>query len=451
MNVLVWLNQDLRAEDHPALAFAAARGPVLPLYVVDPDHWASPDRSARHWAFCSESLKDLAAALAALELPLAIRVGDPVPVMERLVRAHRITEIVTQQAGSAAEARVAEWARASGLRWTALPADTPAAPLTARGIDGVSTGALPLARALRLADDPCPHRQPGGRSAALAVLESFLTSRAAPGLPAQVTPAGAERASPRLSAHLAFGTLSASEVITAIDARLTDRPLPQMASGLRATQSRLLARATAMRSAEAFPRRSAESDAARLAAWGAGETGLPYLDACLRYLNATGWLPHAARSMVLGCALHHLSLDSRSAGEALARRLTDYTPSIHWAQVRRHAGLAEVPPRICNPVRLGQTLDPDGSFTRRWLPELAPVPDALLQEPWKWSGAPGLLGRRYPEPVVDPVSAARDARDRLTASRRACGTPPPRRLRPTLSALIEGSRSPQGGQLCFDL
>ena len=53
------------------------------------------------------------------------------------------------------------------------------------------------------------------------------------------------------------------------------------------------------------------------------------------------------------------------------------------------------------------------------MPELAEVPDAFLQEPWKWPGARGLLGRRYPEPVVDVAAAARLARERLAGPRRA--------------------------------
>ena len=65
--------------------------------------------------------------------------------------------------------------------------------------------------------------------------------------------------------------------------------------------------------------------------------------------------------------------------------------------------------------------DPTGAFTRRWVPELAAVPDIYLQEPWRWSGAGQLLGRRYPEPVVDPAAAARAARDRIFALRRAEG------------------------------
>ena len=60
-------------------------------------------------------------------------------------------------------------------------------------------------------------------------------------------------------------------------------------------------------------------------------------------------------------------------------------------------------------------------FTRLWVPELAPVPDPFLQEPWKWTGAPGLLGRHYPEPIVDVAAAARAARDRVWGLRRAPG------------------------------
>jgi deoxyribodipyrimidine photo-lyase len=79
-------------------------------------------------------------------------------------------------------------------------------------------------------------------------------------------------------------------------------------------------------------------------------------------------------------------------------------------------------PRIYNPIKQGLDQDPTGAFTRRWVPELAEVPDALLQTPWRWEGARSLLGRRYPEPVVDVMAAQRAARDaifslRKTASR----------------------------------
>jgi deoxyribodipyrimidine photo-lyase len=74
--------------------------------------------------------------------------------------------------------------------------------------------------------------------------------------------------------------------------------------------------------------------------------------------------------------------------------------------------------RIYNPVKQGRDQDPDGTFTRRWVPELAEVSDRFLQEPWLWDGASGLLGRRYPAPVVDVAAAARAARDRVWGVRR---------------------------------
>ena len=119
MNVLVWFKRDLRVADHPALALAAGLGPVLPLYIVEPDYWRQPDAAARHWAFIAESLAELRAALGALGAPLVVRVGEAVPVLERLCRANGITRIVShEETGNlwtfARDRAVADWARREG-------------------------------------------------------------------------------------------------------------------------------------------------------------------------------------------------------------------------------------------------------------------------------------------------------------------------------------------------
>ena len=72
-------------------------------------------------------------------------------------------------------------------------------------------------------------------------------------------------------------------------------------------------------------------------------------------------------------------------------------------------------------MKQGLDQDPTGAFTRRWLPELAGVPDAFLQEPWLWPEARKLLGHRYPEPIIDVASAAREARDLIWQARRSSG------------------------------
>jgi len=75
-------------------------------------------------------------------------------------------------------------------------------------------------------------------------------------------------------------------------------------------------------------------------------------------------------------------------------------------------------PRIYNPVKQGQDQDPDGIFVRRWVPELAAVPDKFLQAPWTWDGFAGAIGDRYPARIVDHIQAAREARSAVWGVRR---------------------------------
>jgi deoxyribodipyrimidine photo-lyase len=288
---------------------------------------------------------------------------------------------------------------------------------------------------LRLPDDRCLHRQAGGRARGLAALDSFLTSRGQPYRAAMSSPLTAERACSRLSPHLALGSLSVREVAQATAARQAERPGGGWGGSLSSFQSRLAWRDHFIQKLESQPDietrclhrateglRPREADAQRLAAWAGGETGLPFLDACMRYLTATGWLNFRMRSMVMAVASYHLWLDWRATGPVLARLFTDYEPGIHWPQVQMQSGTTGINTiRIYNPVKQGLDQDPTGAFTRRWVPELAQVPDGFLQEPWKWPGAAGLLGRRYPEPLVDVAAAARTARDTVWGLRRSAG------------------------------
>lgn len=461
MNVLIWLKRDLRVHDHPALTLAAGLGRVLPVHVVEPELWAQPDTSARQWEFVAESLADLREALGALGLPLVVRVGDAVEVLAGLCKRHGITRIVShEETGNlwtyARDRRVAEWARAAGVEWVELPQSgvvrrlpsrdiwaasrdgfmaAPALPVPAiAAVEGVEPGLIPSARALKLAADPCPHRQLGGRTRAVELLDSFLAQRGEPYRVAMSSPLSAERACSRLSPHFAVGTLSIREVVQAVAVRQAERPGGKWGGSLSSFQSRLAWRDHFMQKLEVQPSielrdlhpvavtRPRELDATRTAAWASGETGLPFLDACMRYLRATGWLNFRMRAMVISVASYHLWLDWRATGAHLARMFTDYEPGIHWPQVQMQSGTTGINiPRIYNPVKQGLDQDPSGAFVRRWLPELAPVPDGFLQEPWLWPEARRLLGHRYPEPVVDIASAAREARERIWTARRSAG------------------------------
>ncbi len=460
MTSCVWFKRDLRVADHPALCHAAALGaPVLCLYILEPQLWRQPDASGRHYAFLRESLAQLRADLARLGAPLVIRVGAAVEVLEDLRRAHGIRTLVShEEVGNLwtydRDRRVADWARGQGVDWRELPqsgvmrrlgnrdhwqrrrdafmagALVPEPPRLA-GVDGESHP-LPDPGDLGLEPDPLIRPQPGGSRAARDLLESFLTARGESYRWAMSTPLQGARACSRLSPHFALGTLSIRQAVQATAAAQARAPSKAWAQSLRSFQARLAWRDHFMQKLEDTPEietqclhsayeglRPRVPDPLRLAAWDRGETGLPFVDACMRSLRATGWLNFRMRSMVMAVASYHLWLDWRATGAVLARRFTDYEPGIHWPQVQMQSGTTGMNTiRLYNPVKQGHDQDPTGAFTRRWLPELAAVPAPFLQEPWRWEGAGQLLDRGYPAPIVDPQAAARRAREAVWAVRR---------------------------------
>lgn len=364
MNVLVWLHRDLRTHDHAALTAAAETGAVLPVFVADPGEWFGATHSARQWQFVAETLAHARGCFATAGAPLVVRTGDRGEVIAKMIARHRIDRVISLgEPGPRLRA-------AAGIPWQVVAeTDTVIAPPALCPLTGVEPGSIPPARALRLMDDRCPNRQTGGDPAEL------LGRRPVRGRPMAVT--AMERQASRLSPHLAWGSISAVEV-----------------AGLPGLRHGVTLRATA-KAAASTPRQGPSLTDA----WMRGETGLPFADACLRYLAATGWLPAALRGVVASTALHVLGAGEDAAGKALARLSTDYDPDLLWYGI--------ITQRPCNPVVAGQRFDPQGTFIRRWLPELACVPDAHLHRPWRWCGASMVLGRRYPEPLADPATALR--------------------------------------------
>lgn len=437
----MWFRQDLRIHDHAALTLAAGLGAVVPVYIFDPEQWARSDTSARQFQFIAESVEDLRADLASLGAALLIRTGPVAQVLARLCARHAITTIVTQ--GSAPR-DLTDWAAASGIQWLQAEQPLQGEPLPPPALrclaDLISTP-LPVPQLLRLAPDACAHRQRGGRGQALDLLDTFLTTRGESYHRAHAQPLRAERASSRLSPHLAQGAVSLREVGQAITARLAERPTGRWTSALGGFGRKLAARAVLPPCPA--PDLAAIAGSPGLNAWLLGQTGLPFLDALMRYLAATGWLNEPLRTLVLSLGVHHLGLDPMQACAALARRFTDYDPALFWPHALRIAGLTAESPRLFHPIKQALDLDPDGQFTRLWLPELAAVPDSCLQSPWKWAGAARLLGRRYPEPMIDIATAHRAAQEAIWARYGR----PLRTVSTAAPLLIETAGQPAKGQL----
>jgi deoxyribodipyrimidine photo-lyase len=458
MTTLLWFKRDLRIHDHPALAFAARDDHVIPLYIFEPEYWRLPDTSGRQFAFLQESLADLQMNLRGLGSDLVIRAGDAIDVMANIYRTVKFDRMVShEETGNAwtyaRDRRVAAWARGQSICWTELPQSGVVRRLQGRDgwagrrnafiarVPSVVPRELPPCTLpsdpipnLSLSD-PCPNRQPGGRANALSLLGGFLTDRGQTYRKAMSSPLEGAVACSRLSPHLALGTISVREVAQATAARqraVKGGQRDGWGGSLKSFQSRLAWRDHFIQKLEDEPTlehrclhrayegmRPLEPDHMRLRAWETGETGLPFLDACMRSLQATGWLNFRMRAMVVSVASYHFWLDWRSTGQHLARMFTDYEPGIHWSQMQMQSGTTGInTPRIYNPIKQGTDQDPTGVFTRRWVPELAVIPDRYLQTPWQWDGAGRVVGKTYPDPIVDVGEAARVARDRVFSMRR---------------------------------
>ncbi len=465
---LVWFKRDLRIDDHRPLAEASRRGPVLPLYVIEPEYWREPDTSRRQQDFIAECLADLHHGLERLGQGLLLECGEMIEVLDRLHQRWRFEAIhAHEETGNdwtfRRDVAVRAWCKRAGIafheypqfgvvralsgrdgwsrQWEAFMAE-PAAPLP---------GTLTRLLETQLRSDPfsaapahgqldCAGRQRGGIQAGSEVLNSFLDCRAVVYRGGISSPLSAETAGSRLSPHIAYGSLSLRRIVQRTrerraHARSVDDK--RLAGSLNHFDQRLHWHCHFIQKLEQRPdiefqnvhrgfdgMREDDFKPELFQAWSQGRTGYPLVDACMRFLTHHGWLNFRMRAMLMSFAAYHLWLHWREPALHLARLFTDYEPGIHYNQCQMQSGTTGINTlRIYNPVKQARDQDPDTVFVRRWIPELAKVPAQRCFEPWKL----GLAEREqcgagdYPQPVVDHQEAARQARMRIGEYRRQPG------------------------------
>jgi deoxyribodipyrimidine photo-lyase len=442
-----WIRRDLRLGDNAALQTALEAGrTVVPVFVLDDNLLHGRSASPRRNAFLFGGLAALDAELRERGGRLILRRGDPVREIPRLSREVEAQEVVAAVDYSPyARRRDAAVSRRVPVRWVdgltvhppeflGRPDGSPFAPYRAfrrawRALpppQAPSIAPPPAALALPppLESEPLPAWEavaefPPGEAEALRRLGSFVASPI--GNYAEGRNALEPAASSGLSPYLRFGmlsprtavvrALSASHAATdpaerrSIQAWIDELIWREFYIGVLARDPDVLRRA--LRPAlRAFPWRNRKDD---FAAWTEGRTGFPVVDAAMRQLRQTGWMPNRARMIVASFLTKDLLVDWRWGERWFMQNLIDGDPAANNGGWQWAAGVGtDAAPyfRIFNPTRQGLTFDPTGAYVRRWVPELSAVPPAYIHEPATMPEPLreriGLaLGRDYPMPIVD--------------------------------------------------
>ncbi|MDE2516298.1 MAG: deoxyribodipyrimidine photo-lyase [Rhodospirillales bacterium] len=451
--VILWFRHDLRLADQAALSAAIASGrPILALYVLDdvsPGTWRAGGAS-RWWLH--HSLLRLGTRLARHGLTLVLRRGDARAVLTSVVRE---TGAVAIHAGGGVE----PWLRALDRDLSAIldiplhrhrttTLFNPARILTASGTpygvytpfaracfaampapplpapEGRLRGAVPIVSD-RLGDWALLPQRPNwsagwerqwhpGEDGAAAAMARFLAEGLGEYAARRDLPGGAFTS--RLSPHLHFGEISAATLWHAAGAAADEA-----GQGLltfrrevlwREFSHYLLYHHQSLPEAPLIARFSAmpwRQDAAGLAAWQRGRTGVPIVDAGMRELWTTGWMHNRVRMIVASFLVKHLLLPWQEGEGWFWDTLLDADLAANAASWQWVAGSgADAAPyfRVFNPVLQGRKFDADGAYVRRFVPELAGLPDAYLHAPWEapaaiLASAGVRLGVTYPAPIVD--------------------------------------------------
>lgn len=461
MRVVHWFRNDLRVRDNTALRMAAGRASeLLPIFVIDQalfHRHAAPRRRS----YLAATVAALAADLRAADCPLLIAEGNAAEIIPRLVadthaelltfnrdyspyavRRDRHVENAVRRLGARVEsykdrvvfeaneiltrtgtgfqvytpyrnAWLAHWQRAPQL---------PAGPFRLPPRVRADTC---IAAVDRLPDRGAPGSDFAvGEAEAATRLAHFVEGALADYAGARDRPAA--DGTSRLSAALRFGAVSVRTCIAAAQAQARhDRSFAGGAAkwveeliwrdfyqALLATHPRVLGGAYQRQYSDIEWNR----DEAGFAAWCRGETGFPFVDAAMRQLVTTGWMHNRARMVVASFLVKDLLIDWRRGERFFMHHLIDGDPAANnggWQWAASTGTDAQPYFRIFNPVAQGRRYDPDGDYTRRYVPELADLPARLVHEPAK-AATPR---RGYPAPIVDHGERRLAAIARFAASR----------------------------------
>jgi len=466
---VVWFKRDLRTTDHAPLMNAITQcvqngDELLLVYLFEPEMLAHPTTSSRHLCFQWQAIQGLNQRLVSQGLSLKIHPlqASAADVFKWLHSQHQLQFLFSHEETGLRytyerDLNVKNWCARNDVVWNETPqlgvirglqnrkrwsyrwhANMRKPPIKVDFNPWLKAGLLPCIpewpSPWKMTAPPKPTHehdvlgkgpfQMGGEEQAQQLLTSFIKDGRIENYQKHISkPEESRQSCSRLSPYLAWGQLSMRQVFQALEA-CESKTMAHRAFG-----SRLRWHCHFIQKFESEHRIETENmnrgfddmtvvtNGDNLLRWMNGDTGIPFIDACMRCVRETGYLNFRMRAMLVSFLTHHMGHSWKDGVNHLARCFLDFEPGIHFCQFQMQAGVTGINTlRIYNPVKQGLDHDPDGLFIRKWVPSLQEVPLAFVHEPWRMPPLELAMqggDTRSVAPMIDIKATARQARSRL--------------------------------------
>tara|TARA_Y100000816_G_scaffold227495_1_gene172540 strand:- start:1468 stop:2868 length:1401 start_codon:yes stop_codon:yes gene_type:complete len=436
MQDLLIFHRNLRIEDNASLYNASLNQDYSSVFIFDKEYWSQSDRSVNQLKFVIDSLNELELELKKFNVNLYIFEGNLRDFASYMNQNHpnsnlhmnhtTETEYFSRNLKALKQnfsLDVNEY-KDFGIQiknqnrdcWASdwqnyMKSETYKIPLVSKKFKTMN---LPkFSEFKNYVNNYSAHIQKGGTLSGKGLLTSFLEKRCKGYSKKMSNPSDAVIACSRLSPHIAFGTLSIRNIYQELEKNINNS---KYRWDLYSFKKRLHWHCHFIQKLETQPSLQhqsmhpdcdnlrTETDNELIEKWITGNTGFPFVDACMLYLQKYGWINFRMRAMLMSFASYNLWQPWQKTSPLLASTFTDYEPGIHICQVQMQSGVTGINlPRIYSVTKQSLDQDPDASWIKEQIPDLRNIEKEKIHN--------AELGELYKEKIVDIKNSAKKARE----------------------------------------